>query len=650
MTESRSLRCAGLEFSAGRAPLAAALAIALAFTAYVFFTQSRFGETRHHGDSWSDMRVSLLADNLRLYGFWDMRFGIPMDHGPKFGLKPWFYVNHPAFHVVALAFCHQLGLSNDQARLFPLVFSASALVAVFLLIRRVLGGWGIALLAVVAFALCAPYRLLADAFCYQSYAFAAKTWSLAFIAYAATAGPGHRRGWLALCCLAAMCSMFLVDYEVVPAIGLFSFLFPLLLGPGGWKSRVWSAVLVSGTVAVGFVLGLVLLLAHASWILGGLRPVVDVLVSNCRWRTSTGYAATYWNRPFPLELLYRCWAYFNVHLVVIAVATVAVLLGRFALPRRGVGLLAVLFASEVAWLILVRQHSHQHVHTIFHLVLSISLLTAVTLRAVWGGLGHARFARPVFIAAVLAAAVLALSDRTVLVYGNVSKGDDYSDRWKDAAEIAKAIPLDSALIIETGTSDSSVEYFLGRPYLRRPNALAARLPQGVCPLLLTSKAFAPEMAQHAVARYRLVTAVRDLLLFDVKAGPGLMNTMAQAQHVGMLSAWGKDVFGFIMHPATPNFTTGKPMAAVLHAAFTEKNTGLGDGVTFRLLLQQPDGKTALLGEQFVDARQGGALREWVPIALKIPARRQPATLRIEVNGGPKGDFGYDWCYIGIMRE
>lgn len=496
--------------------LAAAAVLAGVFVLYVHTTQSRHADQRFHGDAYMDLKVSLWAQNLNTYGFRNMRMGMPQDDGPALGLDPVFNVNHPRGYVWALTALKRWGVTDLYARLLPLAVSASALVGLFLLVRRALGDSRIAFAAALAMALAAPYRILADSFSLQSYCFAARVWLLLVIVYAATAPADRQRRGLILCGLVAFLSISLVAYEVVPGAALFAVAFPLLLGEGGGKQRFCRAVKISLCVGGGFVLGMGFLLLHSSLLAGGLEPVVDLFVRNYRHRAATNYGEAYWGRAFISEISYRIGSYYNVHLVVTAVGLVAV--GLLGLTGRSVRLIGVLLAADILWIALFRQHSHLHVHTISHLVVSLGVMPAVVLVALWQRLSDVRWARGVLCIAVAAAAIIALSDYTATAYGNIAKaGEYYQGRQRDADKLSQYLPPNAVLIVQTGFfTDPSAEYFIRRLYLRRPDALDQPLPEWAHPFLLTSSEFAPERHQEALERYALVAVATHWHLFDMR--------------------------------------------------------------------------------------------------------------------------------------
>src|SRR5262249_48093065 len=151
----------------------------------------------------------------------------------------------------------------------------------------------------------------------------------------------------------------------------------------------------------------------------------------------------------------------------------------------------------------------QHVHTIEQIVISVSLATGLAVEAVWVRL-HRPIIRGAFVLMLAGAGVLALSDRTVATYGNVLKQTDYSLREGGAGAMAEVLPADSVVLIDLQGSDSSVEYFLHRPYLRRPDLSIRDVPSYLHPYLLTSRWFSPDSQKAALRQYRVVTAISDL--------------------------------------------------------------------------------------------------------------------------------------------
>src|SRR5262249_32672092 len=145
---------------------------------------------------------------------------------------------------------------------------------------------------------------LSDSFCYQSYDFAAKSWTLLFVVLACTSEGRARRRAIAAAAAGAFAAMFLCGFEMVPAIAIGAAAFPLVLGDGGARRRVRLAAPLGGAVALGLVLAFAARLAHNATMLGGWRAAVDDLRTAAGVRTATdfprllgwGFRAELWNR------------------------------------------------------------------------------------------------------------------------------------------------------------------------------------------------------------------------------------------------------------------------------------------------------------------------------------------------------------------
>src|SRR5262249_52542845 len=150
--------------------------------------------------------------NLARDGFLALRFAMTLDRGHELGLTPAYYPPHPSGPAVLLAGLLRLGVTERYARAVPLIIGASGLLACFLLVCEVIGDRRIALTSMLALGVCAPYVLLSDSFCYQSYDFAAKGWSLLFVMRGVSRSGGQ--GWLVLAAASAAATTFLVGYEM----------------------------------------------------------------------------------------------------------------------------------------------------------------------------------------------------------------------------------------------------------------------------------------------------------------------------------------------------------------------------------------------------------------------------------------------------
>ncbi|MBI1850457.1 MAG: glycosyltransferase family 39 protein [Planctomycetes bacterium] len=302
--------------------------------------------------------IELAARNLDTYGFANLRFGVTMDDGPALGLEPYYYVPWPSFPTVALAVLFKLGCSPRVARIFPLLIASSTLIAVFLLVRRVVGSTPAAFAALLALAVQAPFRLLSDSFCYQSYDFAAKAWTILFVTLACTSDGRTRRRFLAAAAATSFGAMFLCGFEMIPAIAIYAVLAPLVIAPGNRRDRARLAAWAGAAVTAGLVVALAGRVAHNAVLLGSLGAAIGDLATAAAVRVSTDFPRLLgWG--FRWEMFVRMRDYHWLSLIVFAASSILViaLARRRVLLRRRIVWLGVIALGESAWYLVFRHHT-----------------------------------------------------------------------------------------------------------------------------------------------------------------------------------------------------------------------------------------------------------------------------------------------------
>jgi hypothetical protein len=443
-----------------------ALALTLAFAAFVFATQSARSEDPDHGDYWSDTMILLAARNLDVYGFAAQRFGVTMDDGPALGLEPYYYVHWPSFPTVALAVLRKLGCSVRAARIFPLLVSSSALVAVFLLVRRAIRSEPAAFAAMAALAAQAPYRLLSDSFCYQSYDFAAKTWTLLFVVLACTSDGRARRRAIAAAAAGAFATMFLCGFEMVPAIAIGAAAFPLALGDGDARRRVRLGATLAGAVSLGFVLAFAARLVHNATMLGGLRAAVDDMRTAAGVRLSTDFPRLLgWG--FRAELWYRMRDYHWPSLAALIASGCAA--GALALRsrewRRRLEWLALIAAGECAWLLAFRHHTYFHPHTAYHVALTLAVGVGLGFDAIREATRGRRVGRAALAAGSVAWLAVALSNVGIRGRGNLQVRTDLAEFEHQVRDAAAHVPEDAVVACFIDGREPCLDYWLRRTML-----------------------------------------------------------------------------------------------------------------------------------------------------------------------------------------
>jgi len=506
-------------------PMKLPLSIAAAFAAAIFLTQSARSIVPDHGDYWSDMLLLKAAGNLDRFGFLALRFGVTFDSAPEFGGAPLCYTHWPAFPTLALATMLRLGVGVVAARLFPLCLASSALVALWLMARRITGSRGLATVAALALAAAAPYRLLSDTFCYQSYDFAAKAWTL-WAVTAAALGAGSRARALVGAAAGGAATLALCGYEMAAATGLYALLFPLLVAPRGGRLR---SLAIPAAVGAGFLAGAALHLSHAAWILGGYGVVLADLRTAYLSR-SGGYPGT---ASAYLQMLYeRMVGYYPFHAAVGAVGLVLLGLRGYlgTLPGRLSSAVGSLAVAEAFWFALMREHTNVHPHTADHMAFTWALGIMATAAAVDRLTGGRRPARVVLGAVGVVLFGAAWSDEWTGSAGNLAIKEEWRSYRMEVEDLAGRIPEDGVVLIPN--ADPPLEHFLRRrTVILRPDLGRARF-DGRRRFALVAPRNRFDLWQHSLERFELLHRMEPLWgdwcydLFDVDGVPGARNAVA----------------------------------------------------------------------------------------------------------------------------
>jgi hypothetical protein len=446
----------------------AAAAVSLLFFALVYRNQSLHATHPRHGDCWTEMLCSTSARNFATHGFHACCFNPTMDRGQDIGLPP-LYVSdgrHPPGTTVVLGLLHSAGLSLAEARAVPLTLSALALLAFFALTRRVLGEGLTPLLAAIAVAVAPAFWLLSDSLYYFGYDFLLKPLFWLFV-YLATFAEARRDRYLAGAVLVGFVAAAFSSYETLPSMGLFCLLFPLLFGKGELRDRAACSFRFGVFVSLGFVLALASRLAHLAVAHGGLEVALHNFQTAVRVRSVGLPGVEGMPPPWPVylaDVVARVWYYYPVHVLFSVVALG--LVGLLRAPRPAVKLVVLLGAAEGAYFLLMRQHCDQHRHTLYHLVFTAGLLTALAIRALAGlcAPGQPRAAVTGALTALLVLAAVTLGPTRSET--NLERAHDWSAWIRSSRAAAAHIPVDGVVVMNTWT-DPKHGFFLDRTYIQR---------------------------------------------------------------------------------------------------------------------------------------------------------------------------------------
>ncbi len=494
-----------------------ALCLAVASLAYVYARQSQRATVPDHGDAWADMLHLVAADKFNRYGYARLCFGLTLDDGAEIGLQPSYFPHWPPFPAIIVSLLFRLGLSTEQARIVPLLVSHSALIAVYLVTRRVLGDWRAGIAALLALASSAPFRLLSDSFAYPSYDFAAKAWTFLFITLGTLSSGWRRLAWLVTAGVAAFATLALSGFEMAPAIGSYSVLFPLLFTPRAERLR--TTLLSALFVAAGLLGGMLSRIVHNACMLGGAGPALTDFAAVFARRSFADYGELYGGQPYLEELLYRLGAYYPLHLTV-TLAGVG-FAGLLAYRRRwrpelsALTWLGVVLSSESLWFILLRQHSHEHVHTIDQVAVSGSIAVALAVGLIWTAVGHSTGLRYGALLVGAGLLITALAGTGVRPYGNLPSKVDWSREKRRVETMASRLPANAVVVLE-GARMPGTDYFLGRTSLRGRGLIEPIGPPERPWFLMTRRAEGDPIYEAARTQYRLLSEAGDLALFALR--------------------------------------------------------------------------------------------------------------------------------------
>jgi hypothetical protein len=633
----------------GGPSLAFAVLVAVCLMGLVLATQSARSPDPDHGDWWSDMETLQGAQRLADTGFITGKLSTPLDDGAALGVPAYLYTNWPPGSTLATATALRAGLGPIGARAIPLAVSAATATLLFLWMRAMFGRGDAAFLAMLWLITASPFRLLSDSYTYQPWDLFGRALGLWLITEAVLSSRRPRgrlvqAGYLAAVGAVPMLSVSQLGLEMVPGTLLYGLLLPLLFVPpgadGSVRARFIRTAGIVFALGLGLIVGVTIRLAQAAWVFGGLDEAVRQLREAGEFRLRT--SSDQFTNGYLAEWAMRMGRYL-LPAVIVGGLTVIVALVRFARADRAVRrrwLLAAvslgvpLVAAEAAWPLLARQHSHQHVHTIMHVLFSTSVLCGLgcawAVRSARARVGD----RALGLAALM---VVPLALNWVVFprhpYGNVAEEVD----WKRAAQVMRV--LDGA----TGSSRyvyadrSGVNpiglYFLDRLYLRADNP---RVPDRVDDPTVVHFATAPPSAPA-----RVLAQQAGFLVYDpgsTGASPADLVAGAQLDHalIGLLNDTALE--GIIFQPwlggdhasATIAVPPGPAGTLTVHVL---KSTSAGDGAHMAVRLTE-GGDT----ESYeVAMYQMGAAN---PVSFPLP-EAGPAQLTIEVDCGPSHDCDFD---------
>ena len=509
----------------------------LIYTISIYYFQSSDAATPMHGDLFTDAASMIAARNFNELGFIKLKFAELFISPPPFEnyTFPLLYLHHPTFQVVILALFYRLGLSTMQARIFPLLISATGLLATYLLGKKIfhdeLGSWA----AMLAVAAAAPFRLLSDQFFIEPYVFAARAWAFFMIVSATYAPLSKRRKWLILSGLVAFAAISLSGWESLAAIGIFAVLFPALLG-NKKLSQTWPLIRdLILALGLGIGLGGLMMMVHRVWVYGGIEPAVKDITQSFLVRASTSPVSLI---KYLAVIFFRLPRFYPVHLIVMGAFFLMILRARkstteYRLPGHIAKLVFILIVSESAWYLFLMQHTYIHDHTISLLLLTMGFATAWVIGSFYHLTRLRKIPERFFIASLIA-----LWTASFFNLGVAPLGGNIQIRSSNLVSLQQQVDLltskldrNDVFVMEKDYDlyQSYAFYQAGYRYVDRQNA------DLITPTdtLLLATPFGETYTEYN-QKYLLKSIVPSLAVFDPAEPPGVLNQIwATLRHRGI---------------------------------------------------------------------------------------------------------------------
>ncbi len=481
------------------------------FVLTVYVGQSVRSNTPDHGDWWSDMELVESAERLDQFGLWTSRLALPLDDGYELGTQPYLYANWPTMTFQAQALAYRAGLEPRQVRVLPLLQTAAA-AYVFFCFARLVAGRRTARFATAFLLTAAPVRLLADSFGYVPVDLLGRAGT--FLIVAVTAGLDKRSQGRArvvgivLGVLAVASQAAVLGLESFPAAALFAFAYPLVRTVGR-RGTVREALVPSLVVSgLGVLLGVLGRLFFVVILPGPLGGDLSAMRNAARVRLNGD--PTSFSNTFAEEWAHRIWVYVPV-LAALALGAVAVAAVRAGLRRKGrmLALGAVVLVAELAWVLVAREHTHRHVHTIALLLFSMTLPAGWLAAEVTGALHRWAPSRLTGLGVAVASVCgfgFILSDPGVQPYGNVTGAIDWSAAEAEVGQLRSALAEGTVV----GVSDSVLRngpvltFLIDRPVMRLPNPAFVQQAQQRPAVFVFRKDFPDDTTAAALAAGTLV--------------------------------------------------------------------------------------------------------------------------------------------------
>jgi hypothetical protein len=311
-------------------------------------------------------------------------------------------------------------------------------------------------------------------------------------------------------------------------------------------------------------------------------------------------------------------------------------------------------------MVLVRQHSFVHVHTIHQIGPALCLLTALTVASLFRALPASRSIRAASIAALSILGLLAFLNIGVVArksYGNVMVRYDWTYRERILQTFASVIPPGSILV---AGQQPTVEYLLrGHGFVMINRPLAALGKQDLPVYIITPRSQDSPDYTDGMRRFQLVVFNSEFALFRAVNNPDLNKALLQDANMQGIWIWNQPMWAYPLHPAAPGVTFKDAIDVPLQPSenvrfrlwvmIPDYNLPITDGISINV--DQLGEGDRLLKERtiFLSPSLFRAAQQWVSYPLEQPGPSD-RRLRVKVGCGKSNNCAGDLVYVFLSLD
>ncbi len=637
-------------------PLQYVIMFLMVFCALVFFFQSSDASYPRHGDIFTDAASIIAAKNLVKYGADNLKYALLFSNPPKVDnfTSPLLYLHHPSLPTLILAFFYYCGASTSQARIFPLLMSATGLLATYLLGKKLFSnswGWGIMLTIAAA----APFRLLSDQFYIVPYVFIVKAWAFFAIASACLAPINARKKWYFALGILGFIAMSVAGWESLLPLGIFSVTFPFFFikETNSYKIKLIMGLATALTIGLLFG-GLVTAIQHI-WVYGGFEPAFQDIKKSFLLRTSSS----------PLNIIeyvvFVCFRFLRLYpLQVLVIFPFLPIILRAMKLKNGfkvnndiVKFTLILLVTESVWYVIFKQHTFEHDHTASLLLFTIGFSVTLGIKIFFDFIKVHNFSMRLFVIPITGLWIASFFNLGVTsLDGNVQVD---SEKLKDTQQqvdfLTSGLNKNDVLILDTTNY-----YYMYQSYALYQTGQLFVEPENIGFILQNKKLTVAEPLgkeyNRNIGKYFLTSIVPPIAIFDPLLPPGPLNQIYQSNEDNFAKTEDRDLSLLALFVSLPD--TNLPQDLNFSFIADEQRTlsfmvaqpleiirkGLSDGVVMDFILIENN-----TNHHLTTVTLGPSDQEWVPVEIVLPAHSQDAVLRISISCGLKDNCIEDKVFL-----